>query len=110
MTVLVSRRDSFEFEGNRNFCCWPEPKLTKQVNAAEVEPHGLLPDHLRVLLEQLEMLSGKSRSKPMPLQNRVSPFGDIVSVSARGTYMGNRGIIHDAKTKTLLTRRWKHQV
>lgn len=79
------------------------------MSAAEVEPHGLLPDHLRVLLEQLEMLSGKSRSKPMPLQNRVNPFGDIVSVSARGTYMGNRGIIHDAKTKTLLTRRWQHQ-
>ena len=46
---------------------------------------------------------------PMPLQNRVSPFGDISSVSARGTCMGNRGIIHDAKTKTLLTRRWQHQ-
>ena len=45
----------------------------------------------------------------MPLQNRVNPFGDIVSVSARGTLMGNRGIIHDAKTKTLLTRRWQHQ-
>jgi hypothetical protein len=45
----------------------------------------------------------------MPLQNRVSPFGDIVAVSARGTCMGNRGIIHDAKTKTLLTRRWQHQ-
>jgi hypothetical protein len=48
-------------------------------------------------------------SKLMPLQNRVSPFGDIVAVSARGTCMGNRGIIHDAKTKTLLTRRWQHQ-
>ena len=45
----------------------------------------------------------------MPLQNRVRPFGDIISVSARGTFMGNRGIIHDAKTKTLLTRRWQHQ-
>ena len=45
----------------------------------------------------------------MPLQNRVNPFGDIVSVSARGTLMGNRGIIHDAKTKTLLTRRWQHK-
>ena len=31
-------------------------------------------------------------SKLMPLQNRVSPFGDIVSVSARGTCMGNRPI------------------
>ena len=45
----------------------------------------------------------------MPLQNRVSPFGEIVSVSARGTCMGNRGIIHDPGTKTLLTRRWQHQ-
>ena len=45
----------------------------------------------------------------MPLQNRVDPFGDIVAVSARGTLMGNRGILHDAKTKTLLTRRWQHQ-
>ncbi len=45
----------------------------------------------------------------MPLQNRVNPFGDIVSVSARGTCMGNRGIIHYAGTRTLLTRRWQHQ-
>ena len=45
----------------------------------------------------------------MPLQNRVTPFGDLVSVSARGEFMGNRGIIHDAKSKTLLTRRWQHQ-
>jgi hypothetical protein len=45
----------------------------------------------------------------MPLQNRVSPFGEIVSVSARGTCMGNRGIIHDPETKTLLTRRWQHR-
>ncbi|NLS01539.1 hypothetical protein HGP17_32295 [Rhizobium sp. P38BS-XIX] len=42
----------------------------------------------------------------MPLQNRVTPFGDIVSISQRGLFTGNRGIIHDPKTKTLLTRRW----
>lgn len=42
----------------------------------------------------------------MPLQNRVTPFGDIVAVAARGTLTGNRGIIHDPATKTLLTRRW----
>lgn len=42
----------------------------------------------------------------MPLQNRVTPFGDIVSVSQRGTFMGNRGIIHDPSTRTLLKRRW----
>ena len=28
-------------------------------------------------------------------QNRVTPFGDIVAVSARGTLMGNRGCLHD---------------
>ena len=45
----------------------------------------------------------------MPLQNRVNPFGDIIAVDARGTLMGNRGIIHDPSTKQLLTRRWQHQ-
>jgi hypothetical protein len=42
----------------------------------------------------------------MPLQNRVTPFGDIVAISQRGTFTGNRGIIHDPTTKTLLNKRW----
>ena len=42
----------------------------------------------------------------MPLQNRVDPFGDIHAVPARGLFTGNRGIIHDPDTKTLLNRRW----
>ena len=42
----------------------------------------------------------------MPLQNRVTPFGDIVAISQRGLFTGNRGIIHDPATKTLLARRW----
>lgn len=29
------------------------------------------------------------------LQNRVDPFGNIIRSSARGTWMGNRGILHD---------------
>jgi hypothetical protein len=40
------------------------------------------------------------------LQNRVTPFGDVVAISQRGLYIGNRGIIHDPATKTLLGRRW----
>ncbi|UGV27340.1 hypothetical protein E0H22_17605 [Rhodopseudomonas boonkerdii] len=44
----------------------------------------------------------------MPLQNRVTPFGDIVAVPARGMFTGNRGIIHDPNTKTLLNRRWSN--
>jgi hypothetical protein len=41
----------------------------------------------------------------MPLQNRVTPFGEIVAVPERGLLMGNRGIIHDPATRTL-NRRW----
>lgn len=42
----------------------------------------------------------------MPLQNRVTPFGEIVALSQRGLFTGNRGIIHDPRTRTLLSRRW----
>lgn len=42
----------------------------------------------------------------MPLQNRVSPFGEIVVTAHRGRFTGNRGIIHDPATRTLLNRRW----
>src|SRR5262245_25153775 len=42
----------------------------------------------------------------MPLQNRVTPFGEIVAIAQRGLFMGNRGIIHDPATRTLLARRW----
>jgi hypothetical protein len=42
----------------------------------------------------------------MALQNRVTPFGEIVSTPHRGRFTGNRGIIHDPATRTLLNRRW----
>lgn len=42
----------------------------------------------------------------MPLQNRVTPMGDIIASRERGCFTGNRGIIHDARTRTLLKRRW----
>ena len=42
----------------------------------------------------------------MCLQNRVTPFGEIVAIPERGTAMGNRGIIHDPATRTLLKKRW----
>ena len=44
----------------------------------------------------------------MPLQNRVTPTGDIIATAHRGMFTGNRGIIHDPATKTL-TRRWASQ-
>ncbi|MDI6028722.1 hypothetical protein QBK99_21335 [Corticibacterium sp. UT-5YL-CI-8] len=42
----------------------------------------------------------------MPLQNRVDPFGRIVAHPTRGLFTGNRGIIHDPDSRTLLKRRW----
>jgi hypothetical protein len=42
----------------------------------------------------------------MPLQNRVTPSGDIIATPHRGLFVGNRGIIHDPATRTLLRKRW----
>jgi len=44
----------------------------------------------------------------MPLQNRVTPLGDVVADPHRGLFTGNRGIIHDPATKTLLRKRWSN--
>lgn len=44
----------------------------------------------------------------MPLQNRVTPTGEIVAVDARGGFMGNRGILHDDHRR-LGVSRWKHK-
>ncbi len=41
----------------------------------------------------------------MPRQNRVTPFGDIIAVPERGTFLGNRGILHDAEGRIL--RAWQ---
>jgi hypothetical protein len=42
----------------------------------------------------------------MPLQNRVMPWGEIVAHPARGTFTGNRGILH-RPDRTLGRARWK---
>jgi hypothetical protein len=45
----------------------------------------------------------------MPLQNRVSPFGEIIATTARGTLMGNRGCLHDHQDHPIRQyqcRRW----
>jgi hypothetical protein len=43
----------------------------------------------------------------MALQNRVTPFGEIVATSARGTIMGNRGGCFHKADRTLGASRWK---
>lgn len=42
----------------------------------------------------------------MPLQNRVTPLGDIIATSARGTMMGNRGGMLHRPDKTLGVKQW----
>ena len=43
----------------------------------------------------------------MPLQNRVDPWGNLIAVEARGAWMGNRGILHDAQQQIIAP--WKHK-
>ena len=35
----------------------------------------------------------------MPLQNRITPLGEIIFSAQRGTFTGNRGVIHNADKK-----------
>lgn len=44
----------------------------------------------------------------MPLQNRVTPFGEIIATSARGLFTGNRGILH-GPDRQMSRRRWTHK-
>jgi len=45
----------------------------------------------------------------MPLQNRVTPFGELIATEARGTLMGNRGCLHDSERRirrAFACKRW----
>src|ERR1700735_1662498 len=41
----------------------------------------------------------------MPRQNRVTPFGKIIATPERGTFMGNRGVLHDVAGR--IRRAWQ---
>jgi hypothetical protein len=44
----------------------------------------------------------------VPLQNRVTPFGELVSVAGRGLLTGNRGVLHEERriVRAWQVRRW----
>lgn len=45
----------------------------------------------------------------MPRQNRVTPFGEIIATPERGTFLGNRGVLHDEAgniRRTWQLKRW----
>ena len=39
----------------------------------------------------------------MPLQNRVDPWGRLHAINVRGTLLGNRGILHNARREIITT-------
>lgn len=41
----------------------------------------------------------------MPLQNRVTPEGELIRTEARGAWMGNRGVLHDEQQEVVRNRR-----
>jgi hypothetical protein len=45
----------------------------------------------------------------VPLQNRVTPLGDLIAIPARGLVYGNRGCLHDGRgeiRRRYATKRW----
>jgi hypothetical protein len=49
----------------------------------------------------------------VPRQNRVTPFGELITTPHRGTLMGNRGCLHDAEQRIrhpFTLKRWIHCV
>jgi len=40
----------------------------------------------------------------MPRQNRVTPSGEVIATDARGMWMGNRGVLHDADGRLMRQR------
>jgi len=44
----------------------------------------------------------------MCLQNRMTPFGELIATPARGLFMGNRGILHN-EHGDLTNKRWTHK-
>ena len=43
----------------------------------------------------------------LPLQNRVTPRGEFEAVSARGAWLGNRGILHNERQEIVAP--WRHK-
>lgn len=46
----------------------------------------------------------------MPLQNRVSPFSKLTATPERGTWTGNRGVIHNAKKEIVRNHAVKYWI
>jgi hypothetical protein len=51
----------------------------------------------------------RTEVRDLPLQNRVTPFGELAALPGRGLLMGNRGVLHDEARRIVRpwqVRRW----
>jgi hypothetical protein len=46
----------------------------------------------------------------MPFQNRVNPFSKIIATAERGTFTGNRGVIHNAQKEIIKNHAVKYWI
>ena len=80
-------------------CCGDRPRLSRPWRARLRMIHGRCADGSLVLRSgrpsHIRVSGQVSDLSAMPLQNRVTPFGEIIATAARGLYMGNRGRLHD---------------
>jgi hypothetical protein len=55
------------------------------------------------------MSADMSRRESMSRQNRVTPWGELIATPQRGTFLGNRGVLHDPEgriERTWQVKRW----
>ena len=84
----------------------PEPNALREIGKAWAPHRTLAAWYLGACPASTPMSSNDGLGREGPMQNRVTPFGDIEAIPQRGMFTGNRGIIHDPVTKTLLAKRW----
>ena len=67
------------------------------------------PEDVALGVDALERTLRRLATGLMPLQNRVTPLGELIAVPERGLVYGNRGCLHDGEgriRRNHATRRW----
>src|ERR1700694_103678 len=57
-------------------------------------------------VQRFTLHSVRGTMQRMPLQNRVTPSGELLAVASRGLFMGNRGGRFHRDDRSLGARRW----
>lgn len=85
------------------------PALRAQSSCADRTDRAA-PLDVRTLIDFLAQRNDSCRNnRHMPLQNRVTPLGDVIATPERGLVYGNRGCLHNKAgvvVRRAATRRW----